>query len=161
LKRRHSLSGKLLGLFLLTALLLSLVIKVGFYIGFGNHWQEIIQPHITEYLNHLLTAIGNPPDIARTKAVTQRLPLDITIQGENINWSSSQTPLKSESLTFSTHTLTNGQEIQIAHPHGRFFIRANIGNAQITFQPRQSYSSTANWAAITKYPRKINLTKKV
>jgi signal transduction histidine kinase len=126
-----------------------LVIKVGFYIGFGNHWQEISQPHITEYLNHLLAEIGTPPDITRAKAVTQRLPLDITIQGESVNWSSLQTPLKTGSLTFSTHTLTNGQEIHIAHPHGQFFIRANIGNTQITFQPRQSYSSAANWAAIS------------
>ena len=82
MKRRHSLSAKLLGLFLLTALLLSLVIKFGFEFGLKNSWQKNTQPHIAEYVTHLLSEVGNPPEISKAKALAERLPLDITLRGK-------------------------------------------------------------------------------
>ena len=50
MKRRHSLSARLLGLFLLTALLLSLVVQSGFKFGLRNQWRETAQPHLAQHL---------------------------------------------------------------------------------------------------------------
>jgi len=148
MKRRQSLSAKLLGLFLLTALLLSLVIKFGFEFGLRNSWQKNTQPHIAEYVTHLLSEIGNPPDITRTKTLAERLPLDITLRGNEIDWSSGKPPSAAHFTNFHSHALANGVEIQVAHHRGNFYLRVNQGDVQVTFQPQHSFSAGAPWAGI-------------
>ncbi|RUM94080.1 MAG: two-component sensor histidine kinase [Thiothrix sp.] len=148
MKRRHSLSAKLLGLFLLTALLLSLVIKFGFEFGLRNSWQQNTQPHLAEYVTHLLSEIGDPPDINRASALAERLPLDITIRGEGINWSSGKPPSATHFTNFHSHALQDSVEIQVAHHRSEFYLRVNQGDTQITFQPQHTFSGDAPWAGI-------------
>ena len=148
MKRRHSLSAKLLGLFLLTAVLLSLVIKFGFEFGLRNSWQQNTQPHLAEYVTHLLSEVGNPPEISKAKALAERLPLDITLRGNGINWSSGKPPSATHFTDFHSHALANGIEIQIAHHRGDFYLRVDQGNTQVTFQPQHSFSTGAPWAGI-------------
>ena len=148
MKRRHSLSAKLLGLFLITALLLSLVIKFGFEFGLRNSWQQNTQPHLAEYVTHLLTEIGDPPNITRATALAKRLPLDITIRGDGIDWSSGQPPIEAKFRKLHSHTVANNPEIQVAHHHGAFYLRVNQKDAQITFQPEHYFSAGAPWAGI-------------
>ena len=50
MRRRHSLSGRLLLLFLLTAVLLAVVVRTGFRYGVEDGFQELIGPHLDEYL---------------------------------------------------------------------------------------------------------------
>ncbi len=148
MKRRHSLSTKLLGLFLLTALLLPLVIKFGFEFGLKNSWQKNTQPHIAEYVTHLLSEIGDPPDINRASALAKRLPLDITIRGDGIDWSSGQPPLEAKFRKLHSHTVANDLKIQVAHRRGALYLQANQKDALITFQPKHSFSAGAPWAGI-------------
>jgi signal transduction histidine kinase len=148
MKRRHSLSAKLLGLFLLTALLLSIVIKLGFEIGLKNSWEKNTQPHIAEYVTHLLSEMGDPPDITRAKALADRLPLDITLRGNGIDWSSGKPPSAAHFTDLHSHVLANGVEIQVAHHRGDFYLRVNQGDVQVTFQPQHSFSAGAPWAGI-------------
>ena len=51
-------------------------------------WQEVARPLVSDYVDTLTTEIGTPPDVARAKALTDRLPLRIRIEGPVVNWSS-------------------------------------------------------------------------
>ena len=51
-------------------------------------WQEVARPLVSDYVDTLTAEIGTPPDVARAKALTDRLPLRIRIEGPVVNWSS-------------------------------------------------------------------------
>ncbi|HKX43893.1 MAG TPA: HAMP domain-containing sensor histidine kinase [Burkholderiaceae bacterium] len=85
---RHSLGARLTLLFLLFALLLSLVFMVGMQSALRYGWQDYARPLVADYLDTLAAQIGSPPDVAKARALTERLPLRIRIDGPVVNWSS-------------------------------------------------------------------------
>ena len=85
---RHSLGARLTLLFLLFALLLSLVFMAGMQAALRYGWQDYARPLVADYLDSLAAQIGSPPDIAKARALTERLPLRIRIEGPIVNWSS-------------------------------------------------------------------------
>jgi signal transduction histidine kinase len=85
---RHSLRARLITVFLLLALAMGLVVIGGMRATFASGWREAGLPLITDYVDRLAAEIGTPPDIARARALTQRLPIAIRIQGPRVNWDS-------------------------------------------------------------------------
>ncbi|MEO7129559.1 MAG: HAMP domain-containing protein, partial [Rhodoferax sp.] len=86
---RHSLRARLITVFLLLALAMGLVFIAGMRGTFASGWRDAGLPLITDYVDRLTAEIGTPPDIARAKALTQRLPIAIRIRGPGVNWDSS------------------------------------------------------------------------
>ncbi len=85
---RHSLRARLIGLFLLLALLMTLTFLAGTQAALRFGWQGYAQPLIANYIDTLTAEIGTPPNIERAQALAQRLPLRIRIEGPLVNWSS-------------------------------------------------------------------------
>lgn len=85
---RHSLGARLTLLFLLFALLLSAVFMVGMQAALRYGWQDYARPLVADYLDTLAAQIGSPPDVDKARAITERLPLRIRIEGPLVNWSS-------------------------------------------------------------------------
>ena len=85
---RHSLGARLTGLFLLLALAMTLTFIAGMQSAFRYGWQDYARPLIANYIDTLAAEIGTPPDVAKARALTQRLPLRIRIDGPVVNWSS-------------------------------------------------------------------------
>jgi signal transduction histidine kinase len=85
---RHSLGARLIGLFLLLAIGMVVIFVGGMQTALRFGWQEVARPLVSDYVDTLTAQIGTPPDIARAKALTDRLPLRIRIEGPVVNWSS-------------------------------------------------------------------------
>ncbi len=85
---RHSLRARLITVFLLLALAMGLVFIAGMRGTFASGWRDAGLPLVTDYIDRLTAEIGTPPDIARAKALTQRLPIAIRIRGPGVDWDS-------------------------------------------------------------------------
>ena len=86
---RHSLRLRLIVLFLLFALAMSVAFIGGMQRAFTSGWREAARPLVSDYVDRLAAEIGSPPDVARAQALTRRLPLSVRIDGPLVNWQSS------------------------------------------------------------------------
>ena len=84
----HSLGLRLVALFLLLALALTLTFLGGTRSVFSGGWRDVVRPLIVDYVDRLALDVGTPPDVARAQALTERLPLAIRIDGPLVNWES-------------------------------------------------------------------------
>jgi signal transduction histidine kinase len=89
---RRSLRVRLVMWFLVLALVMTGVFVGGMQKSFGSGWAEAARPMLTDYADRLVAEIGSPPDVARAKALTQRLPITIRIVGPSVNWASHPDP---------------------------------------------------------------------
>ncbi|MDA3869326.1 MAG: ATP-binding protein [Gammaproteobacteria bacterium] len=88
-KRRHSLSAKLLLLFISMAILFVILVGSGIRHAFQEHFKDNIQPHLTQYLEYVKADIGTPPDRARAQELADRMKIEIQISDSNGSWNSS------------------------------------------------------------------------
>ncbi len=84
----HSLGLRMVVLFLVLALALTLTFLGGMRTVFSGGWRDVLRPLVADYVDRLAADIGAPPDVARAQALTQRLPLTIRIDGPVVNWES-------------------------------------------------------------------------
>jgi len=88
----HSIKLRLVLVFLLLALAMALTFIGGAQKAFSISWREAARPLLMDYVDHLasdITAGGKePPSIERAQAITERLPITITIAGPQVNWAS-------------------------------------------------------------------------
>jgi len=143
---RHSLSGRLLGLFLLTGLLLAVVVKTGFHFAVGGNLRELTRPHVAEYVQHLLQEIGNPPDPQRARALAERLPLEIHILGPGSTWSSAGQPPTVDEHRLHRHLLPAGGSVLVGHDRERLLLIAPRGEFRILLLPADFGNS--EWAPL-------------
>jgi signal transduction histidine kinase len=87
-RRRHSLGARLVGLFVLLALAVTVTFVAGTQAALRGGWQDYVRPLVAHYTDLLAAEIGTPPDVARARALTERLPLRIRIDGPVVNWDS-------------------------------------------------------------------------
>lgn len=75
----RSLSLRLLGIFIATALLIIVILITLFFKGLGSQWDRSIQPHLVQYVQYVQDDLGDPPDPDRAQALANELPVAITI----------------------------------------------------------------------------------
>jgi len=145
--RQHSISVRLIGLFLITALLLIIVVRAGFHFAFKNDLRDLTRPHIAEYIQHLIDRIGDPPDIQRAEALAKRLPVDIYIRGPNQQWSSTgKLPERVRPERWHRHRLPSGQVVHVVRVGREFRLRTRIGRHHLVLVPRDMQSG--EWAPL-------------
>jgi signal transduction histidine kinase len=86
----HSIKLRLLLVFLLLALAMAFTFISGAQRAFSVGWREAARPLLMDYVDRLVdeVAAGGSPSVERASAITQRLPLTITIQGPQVSWRS-------------------------------------------------------------------------
>ena len=77
----HSLRWRLLALFLILALAMSAAFIGGTRKAFSAGWREAVKPLLTDYVDRLAADIGSPPDAAKARALVDRLPISVQIEG--------------------------------------------------------------------------------
>ena len=77
----HSLRLRLLLLFLLLALAMSAAFIGGTKKAFSTGWREAVKPLLTDYVDRLAADMGSPPDAGKAKALVERLPISVRIEG--------------------------------------------------------------------------------
>nr|CAA6814973.1 MAG: Unknown protein [uncultured Thiotrichaceae bacterium] len=92
-KIRHSLSLRLLLMFIIAGILISILFQVMLGAAIGQHVKTQVKPHLSQYAEYLLLDIGSPPDIERAKLLSDRLPVEIRIEhDQQPQWQSHQLP---------------------------------------------------------------------
>jgi len=85
----HSLSARLLGLFLITAVVYGLSARFAVELVLDRDYlREMIGSHIALHTTYFLRDLGLPPSTERAAEIVATNPLDIRIIGPDIDWSS-------------------------------------------------------------------------
>jgi signal transduction histidine kinase len=85
----RSLSARLLGIFVLTALVYFGVARLVYQLVLDQDYlREIVGAHISLHADYVFQDIGTPPDLDRARAITERVPVDIRIEGPGTDWAS-------------------------------------------------------------------------
>ena len=77
----HSIKARLLGLFVVLALCIATVFLFGMQRLLQSGWQAYARPLVADYVDRLALEIGSPPDAAKARALTRRLPISVRIEG--------------------------------------------------------------------------------
>ena len=84
-----SLSARLLGIFLLTALVYGFAARFAVELVLDRDYlREIAGSHIALHTSYFLEDLGLPPDIERATEIAATNPMDIRIIGPDLDWSS-------------------------------------------------------------------------
>ncbi len=78
---RPSLRWRLVTVFLLLALAMSLAFVGGTRKAFAVGWRDAVRPLLADYVDRLVADLGSPPDAARARALVARLPISVRIEG--------------------------------------------------------------------------------
>lgn len=133
-KRRHSLSGKLILLFMVMAVVFVLLVGSGIRHVFQQHFRDNIRPHITQYLEYVKTDIGTPPDRARARQLADRLNIEIEIIDQAGRWSSSGRFTDLDSMAIEQRFVVNGTEyLHIEDGRHRHYLMARDSEATLLF----------------------------
>lgn len=85
---RHSLKARLVALFLILAFALAGAFLFGMQKALSIGWRDAARPLVTDYVDRLVAEIGSPPSVERARALTQRLPVTVAIEGPQVHWQS-------------------------------------------------------------------------
>ncbi|MDQ7015940.1 MAG: HAMP domain-containing sensor histidine kinase, partial [Gammaproteobacteria bacterium] len=119
----YSLSARLLLLFIISGVLMMGVFQYFIGSSFKQHFEDEIRPHLQHYIQNLHREIGSPPNLERAKDLSERLLVDIIIDGENLHWSS--TGVFPELSKFHFQSVNNRPDmtVQRGFYHGQFLLR--------------------------------------
>ena len=132
-KKRHSLSGKLILLFIVMAFVFVMLVSGGIRHAFQGHFKDNIQPHITQYLEYVNADIGTPPDRTRAQELADRLNLEIQIIDKQGHWSSSGRLSMIDDLGIERGFLVNGKQYFHAEDGQQHYLMARDGETTLLF----------------------------
>ena len=85
----HSLSARLLGVFLITSLIYGFASRYAVELVVDRHYlREVISAHVALHMNYLVQDLGSPPEIEKARRITDDHPMDIRILGPGVDWAS-------------------------------------------------------------------------
>ncbi len=97
----RSLSARLLGIFILTAIVYTVVGRFVYLLVLDQDYlREVVGAHISLHADYVLNDIGSPPSIERARAITERVPVDIRLSGPGLDWASDPTFPRIEQIPF-------------------------------------------------------------
>jgi len=130
---RHSLSGKLVLLFLLMAVLF--VLLVGGSLGkvFRDHFRYDLRPHLVQYMEYIQKDIGIPPNRERAMALSKKLHVDIYLQGPHGDWSSNGRALPFQNIDVDHRFTQNGVEYAMSRINSHELFSARVGDTNLYF----------------------------
>lgn len=85
---KTNLSLKLITIFLVGGLLLSIIIGGVTDFGFERLFVSQIRPHFVHYIHQIHQDIGSPPDLQKATQIAGQRPIIIRIFSDKVNWAS-------------------------------------------------------------------------
>ena len=100
-KLSHSLSLRLLAIFLLLSLIFGYgSIAATRWVYSSDQLRELVSGHLALHIDYVKRDIGHPPDFSNALQITQKIPVDIRVVGNNVNWASDDRFPELEELKF-------------------------------------------------------------
>lgn len=88
-KIAHSLSARILGIFLLTSIVYGFASRYVVDLVWGTGYlREVIGAHMALHIGYVLDDIGLPPRVERAQAIVSKVPVDIMLRGPDLKWAS-------------------------------------------------------------------------
>jgi len=78
---RHSIKGRLVLLFVLIGIGTAVVFLFGMQRALQGGWQAFARPLLADYVDRLAAEVGSPPSEDRARALAERLPIRVRIEG--------------------------------------------------------------------------------
>jgi hypothetical protein len=132
-KRRHSLSGKLILLFIVMAVVFVILVGGGIKRAFQGHFEDNIRPHLTQYLEYVNADIGMPPDRNRAQELADRLNLEIQIIDKQGHWSSSGSLSPIDDFDNEHSFLFNGKQYYHVRNEQQHYLMVRDGDTTLLF----------------------------
>ena len=145
----HSLSARLLLIFFLASLAMSITARYAFTLFQDTDYlRQIVGAHIALHSEYILNDMGSPPDIARAQAIVDKIPVDILIAGPDLSWSSSPNFYPLDAIPFGPISMLElgdasrseveawvGQvkHVQFANFHEHFLLKIEDNGYEIVF----------------------------
>ena len=140
-KLTRSLSFRLLAIFLVLAIAFVYFATVGIrWVYSEDDLRELISGHLSLHVDYVRRDIGDPPRIDRAIAITEQVPVDIRISGDDFEWASDPDFPALDDLDFSTSDLFSEEpgsllreldNVEFAVWEGHRFLKINQGNFSI------------------------------
>ncbi len=90
-KLSHSLSFRLVGIFLLLCLIFGYGSLLAMrWVYSSDQLRELVSGHLALHIDYVKDDIGHPPDFSNALLITQKIPVDIRIVGKGVNWASDE-----------------------------------------------------------------------
>jgi signal transduction histidine kinase len=106
---QHSLSAKLILLFICAGAILLLLVGSIMGKGFSSHFRNSIQPFMVHYVELMQHQLGSPPDLEQARKITENIPVDIHVFGPGQNWSTTGELIDRENLIDSFESSATDQ----------------------------------------------------
>lgn len=111
----RSLSARLLGIFLLTSIVYAFASRAAVDLVLDRDYlREIIGAHMALHTNYVLRDLGYPPSLGRAQALVDSNPIDIRIEGPDIQWVSDEGFPELDTLPFEPSEFVEGMAISEA-----------------------------------------------
>jgi signal transduction histidine kinase len=136
MRLRHTLSGRMILLFIVAAILIALTMRSGFRFGIQDELRSLAEPHLLEYIVHLRNEVGNPPNHAAAVELGRRLSLQIHAKGPEQNWSTMGTPPDFADYRVHTHQLADGSLIEVGRSEQGLVVKLTQGSHTILLRPQ-------------------------
>ncbi|MFK8049657.1 MAG: sensor histidine kinase [Halioglobus sp.] len=131
--RRHSLSGKLVLLFLLMAVLFVVLVGGSMSKVFRDHLDYNVRPHLSLYLDYVQQDIGIPPDRRKAAELAKKLHVNIHIVDSNSTWASNGIPLDYQALEMKDRFQRRDIEYGMARQGKNEVFMARSGDTTLYF----------------------------
>lgn len=150
----HSLSVRLVILFLIFAVLFVLLVGGSLRLVFRHSFQEDIRPHLFQYMGYIQKDIGSPPDFEKAKQIAEKLPVEIHLYSPEKQWSSTDTPLDLNRIKIHHRHTDKGVEYKFGKLEGQNYLIKKYENYALAFSIIHSNSS---WSWLKVIPLILSL----
>ena len=133
IKSRHSLSGKLVLLFIVMAFLFVFLVGSGFRHFINHHFKDNVRPHIVKYLEYVQTDLGSPPDPHRAQQLATELNLEIHIINKQQQWSSQGQAIDLKDIEIEHSHAINGRQYNLIEYQGREYLMTEVEGSTLLF----------------------------
>ena len=142
-KIQHSLSARLIVLFICAGAVLLLLVGSILGKGFSRHFQSSTQPFIVHYIQLMHHQLGSPPDFAQAKSITLNTPVDIHVIGIATSWSTSEKEFNPDLLieSNSNDELDTSSGFRIKRINQNLILQTREGDFDIYFEIHSSDNS--------------------
>lgn len=144
LLQNRSLSLKLVLVFLMAGIAITLVMHFSTGRVLKQFFQDNIRSHLQQYFHYVNTEIGTPPDLTKAQYLSDSLNVKIIIKGQDIHWSSDGEFLDKIRIHFKQHPNQHGK-YESGIYKGRFVIRIKNNHHQTTFITKSDNTLPAPW----------------
>jgi len=141
---RRSLSTRLLLVFVIASIILTLLAVFTLMHGFSSAWRVNARPHLELYLDYISEDIGNPPQQENAFALSEKLPVHIYINGPNTQYSTNGEQLELDALYFSKRGNKNIprfprkggalSDVEFGGDEERTLLKRNVGDYQVYYE---------------------------